>query len=272
MIYLEGEYIMFDLDNDYINSNGKIIRKEELSYISRGSNASVWKFKSKTDNSLENMAFKVFFDHAYKNCLNFQTYEKLKKLPLKNIIKPNDIYYKLDNTFKSEKDFDAYTMLYLEEKKDILLSEISLDYLLENINSLENDIKILTEYNILMHDIKAKNSIICSKDCKLYIIDVDMFLCTDGIDLSDINIYFSNYKVRKFNNLKENMYMLLSLIKAHFLYDIDKLPLNDNEKCRLRNFLYCYFVPDNIGNESISNMVEKLFEGYDSPKEYFLKR
>ena len=43
---------MFKLEHDFINSDGKIIKNEELSYINKGANASVWKYRE--------MAFKIF--------------------------------------------------------------------------------------------------------------------------------------------------------------------------------------------------------------------
>lgn len=261
---------MLDLDSDYINKDGKIIKREDLCYISRGVNASVWKYQ--VDNSLESMALKTFFSYTHKFCLNLKVYEKMKDLPLKNIIVPKDIYYKMSETPKSDEDFDAYLMSYLEENMNVLLSDVSLDSLLENITSLENDIKILAEYNILMNDIKLGNSIICKKKCQLHIIDIDMFSYIDENFFSDIDIYFSNYRTRKFNNFKENMYMLLSLIKSHFMYDIDGLCLSAEKKSSLKNYIYAYFSVDNLGNESITNHVERLFQGHDTPKEYFLKR
>lgn len=259
-----------DLEFDFINSDGKIIKKEELSYISRGSNASVWKYQSV--DSLEKLALKIFFPHAHKFSLDLDTYERMRQLPLQNIIKPIDIYYKYNNDVDFEGNFDGYMMPYLEEKRGVLLSEISLDYLIENIVILENDIKILTEYDILMQDIKLENSIICNDNCQLNIIDIDMFSCINNMSFSDIDIYFSSYRTRKFNTFKENMYMLLSLIKAHFIYDVDRLCLSDEKKSEIKSFLYSYFAPCNIGNGLISDRVEGLFQNCDTPKEYFLKR
>jgi len=260
---------MLYLDSDYINKDGKIIERDKLSYISRGSNASVWKYQ--VDDTLDSMALKTFFPWTRKYCLNLKVYERMKDLPLKNIIVPKDIYYRLDNSSLSDEDFDAYLMNYIEKENKNLLSDISLEHLLQNIASLEDDINILTEHNILMDDIKFKNSIICSRDLQLYITDIDMFSCVDSTKLSDVDIFYSDYKTRKFNNLRENRYMLLLLIEYHFINDIGSI-LSKEKKASIENFLYTYFSFDNLGNESITNHVEKLFQGYDSPKEYFIKR
>lgn len=242
---------MFKLEHDFINSDGKIIKNEELSYINKGANASVWKYRK--------MAFKIFFEDSYRHCLTYQTYERMKDLPLKNMIKAIDVYFKDDKSMEERKNFDAYLMNYLEENLCFLLSDFPLDSLLENIFYLEKDIEIITDYHILMSDVKPKNSIICNNsDMQLYITDVDKFSCQDQMKVSTL--------------LRKNRLMLLYLIKSHFIKDLSNISLSEEKKQQIYTYLCWYFSPSNLRNELLVNKVEQLFCGCDSPKKYFKSR
>ena len=183
----------------------------------------------------------------------------MKDLPLKNIIKAIDVYFKDDKSMEERKNFDAYLMNYLEENLFFLLSDFPLDSLLENIFYLEKDIKIITDYHILMSDVKPKNSIICNNsDMQLYITDVDKFSCQDQMKVSTL--------------LRKNRLMLLYLIKSHFIKDLFNISLSEEKKQQIYTYLCWYFSPSNLGNELLVNKVEQLFCGCDSPKKYFKSR
>lgn len=239
----------------FIGDSGTVIEKDNLFYINQGVNASVWK------GSIEDkeVAFKIFFDGCRDCSLPYGTYQRMKELPLKNMIRPTEVFRNLKNLNKDNFEFDAYLMQYLslEEKQMLLAMPSSL--FIQNIANLQEDVELLADEYILMRDIKRANSIFDANDSMLYLTDVDMFRVVNTLSKETI--------------LKHNYNMLLYLIKDHLHKDIREVFPNDFSKQRK----FCAEIDKCFSTAKVltcppAEKVEQAFSSVASPKQYFLKR
>lgn len=243
-----------DLPEKFVDDMGSVIRSCDLSYISKGANSGVWKY----DHGYELVAFKYFFPDRHAFSLGYRTYLHMRDLPLKNILKAYHIFSSIDYDHVVTGNFDAYSMPYLDCDPHQKLYEMKLDVLLQNLEFLQSDVSILSDSHILMRDIKSGNSLFSREDGLLHIIDIDMFQYLDTISMDSI--------------LEKNQKMLYSLVKSHFFDSISEMNLSIDQIRDLQVFLRYHFSPDEALRVSISDKVDSLFHGCESPKEYFLKR
>lgn len=245
---LEGRLI-----EDFIGEDGHIIKCDKLSYIGQGVNSSVWKYEK--DGKV--YAFKTFFEEHYDYALKYDVYRKMKNLPLKNITKAEEAYKKMSS--KGSEMIDAYLMKYLSIDENFSILEYPLDFLLESLSNLEEDIEILSNNHIFMRDIKPANSVVNNEDNMFYITDVDMFT------------YNSKYHLETF--LRQNKIRLISLVKQLFLQEVKGLTEIDSDKrLKLQFLLNNYYSIDSLKDGSITVGVSDMFKSYEKPKQYFLDR
>lgn len=169
------------LEEDYVTEDGKVITKDDLTYLNRGVNSLVW--KTKVDE--KDYAIKTFLDDRYKYCLTYETFQRMKELDLQNIVKAIGAVRKES----SNQQIDGYLMDFIEENRNGILT-MPMDNFMESISRIQDDILVLSKNKILMDDIKADNSI-CSIDNKLFLSDIDMFYYSDNFSYN--TVLESNY-------------------------------------------------------------------------------
>ncbi len=163
-----------ELSFDLIDLNGNVIRKEELVYIGRGCNASVWKYEK------EKCAIKIFYPRGRTYALSFNVFKRMKNLELVNIVKAQQtLYEKTTSTKINKQQFDAYKMEYIETEKQALL-DMKMTQLLQNLENLDKDIFVLSNNHIEMHDVNPKNIIWNKEDSMFHLIDIDMYEINRG--------------------------------------------------------------------------------------------
>lgn len=113
----------------------------------------------------DDILLKIFVN--YPNNTNFElTFKTIMNMNLENFYQ---IYQMLYN---NNGQFVGYTMkLYKEEEIDILTMPI--DYTLDNLKKISNSIKLLTNNNILINDMRCDNSICNNND--IIVIDIDLY-------------------------------------------------------------------------------------------------
>lgn len=239
---------------DFLGDDETYIPKDSLSFINQGVNASVWKCIINN----KRFAFKIFFEDCKSFSLSYDTYHKMKQLPLKNVIKPLESFKKVNNKNTSN-EFDAYSMKLLTPKESTSLLEMSTPSILKNISNLQYDAKLLADKKILMKDIKLQNSMFNQEDSMLYITDIDMFCNYDNVSTETI--------------LKQNYNILLFLIKKHLYSDItqDK-DFSSHQQKLAHTLIEEFFSTSDILTSPPSTKAEIAFSSVDSPKQFLLKR
>ena len=124
-----------------------------------------------------------------------KTFDKLKLLNLDSLVKLYNYYY--NNTFLRP---NAYTMEYIDNSHLSLLNQ-SKSYLLDIISTLEKDINILSNNNVIMYDAHYSNIIF--QENKAKIIDIDLFRNNNFID----------YKKLLYHNKEQLLKYVVSIIK-----------------------------------------------------------
>lgn len=239
------------LTEDYISENGIIIPKDSVDYIRCSDNSSVWKYEKNG----QEYVFKEFFPDRRCYCLKYDTYTKMRDLPLLNIIKPLESYKKVSNTH--EKALDGYLMDYIPHIEEFCYIDYQISTLLENIRNLEKDIECLSNSNIIMHNVGPRNTLIGDIDHKLNVVDIDMY-------------YYDRLTEKKEvlrQNRKQLFYLIRLMLFRGIIHDEDLA----GKKEEIREFLKEYFNADET-NESLYTRVENLFRNYETPKEFMLER
>lgn len=238
--------LLYDLEDE----EGNIIRKEDLSYIDSGCNASVWKYNTKE----KTYAVKVF-DECITFALTYKVFKKMEKLSFNNIIKVEKTLYNVTH-FKEKKkeNFDAYMMSFLEEEKQRLL-EMKMSLLLQNIENLYNDTLTLSQNKIRMRDVRRANTIMNKKDGMLYLIDVDMF----------------KLEKSKKDLIKTNNLTLLWLLKDIIRTEMRSMQISKSDfeiESEIFIFANAILENDNISLQKLENLISKEKD----LKTYFLSR
>ena len=148
---------------DYIISSDRL--------IGRGAFGTVYLFG--------NTCLKVFREH-YDGMGG--TFERFSKIKTNNFVRIKNIFY-------GEDCIKGYTMDYCKSSGIRLLDQTG-EYLLENVNSIRNDIELLSKNKILLNDLNCTNFIIGDR---IYIIDPDLYVTSGSHTLLDLNNrYFIN--------------------------------------------------------------------------------
>lgn len=157
----------------YYNRKYQEIKLNNMEYLSSGGCAQVFYDKEK-----------VFKEYSSKTTLNWRLSEEMFDI-LKDIDNPNfielfDIYSDCNRIelFKNRiknKPFivDAYTAKYYPGNNLVNVMFEQKDYLLENIENLENLFETFSDYRICTEDVKKRNTIINRNG--IVIIDPDLF-------------------------------------------------------------------------------------------------
>lgn len=225
--------------------NGEIIYGKELSYIGRGENSTVWKYK-KGDNVY---AIKIFFDIGFSCSLEDIVYESMKNIPLKKTLKAFETLKIINNKNDLVDRYGAYLMQYLEEIKGYSIVDMHTSKLLENIKMLEFDAMLLAKNEIVMKDLKIENAIFNRADSMLYIGDIDMYYKAYNEDIVDIMA--NNYMEEKFI-----IYQFLSRYSSQYYNGIYNEMIED-----------LFLKKDN--RKPCTKKLEDLFSSYETPKQFF---
>lgn len=165
----------------------------------------------------------------------------IKNLKLENIYAIREILYK--GKYKLNRDFIGYVMTKYEPT-EIDFTQVDINYLINNYQSIKRDFIQLANKNIIVRDLHS-NNVIVTQD-KIIIIDVDNYTkdpfgpksLGESINISGLNSLFIKLLVE-------------SYFKFHY----------DDENCiRKRNYL-------NENFRQFPNMIEEL-KGYSTFDEY----
>lgn len=246
-----GEKLSKFTNKEFVNEQGKIIKADELIFIGKGENSSVWKYE-KAD---EIYAFKIFFEACKRFSLKNESCERLKKVELQRIINVVDGFYEKNTDSLSRKELDAYLMTYLVEEKEQFLINMPTSILLENAQLLEEDAHLLAENGIQMGDIKMQNSIIL-QNYELFFTDVDM--------------YEVNYLLTKKEIFENNKIEIKFFFKRYLLEELATLKILTNEE--FQKVVSKIYSLQRLNELKVREYLEEMLGGYETPKEYFLSR
>ena len=239
------------LTEDFISENGVIITKNQVKYETNGGNSNIWKYER--DGKI--YAFKEFYNDHHCYSLRYDVYQRMRELPLRNIVKALESYKKISNTH--EKSIDGYLMDYIPGNLDFSSMDYPIDTLLESTRNLEKDIEDLSNAHIIMYGVGPRNSIIGKDDFKLNVVDTDMYYYDRFTTCSDI--------------LTENRSNIFNLIRLHLFRGLIYCEELNDSRTEIREFLKEYFNPKET-KDSLTTRVEELFGKYDTPKQYFLQK
>lgn len=231
----------FDLEKE----NGEIVYKDELSFLGKGVNSTVWKYEYNG----KKYAIKIFFDNSLGCALVEDVYKKMKPLPLKNTIKALDTLKVLNSGGNGVVGHDAYIMEFLEERKDYSIVEMPTSKLLENSSALESDAHLLAVNNIVMNDVKRQNTIFSDENAMFYISDIDRFELSNFDRESIIN--------KNYGELQFIYYQYLCRYSSDYYNAI------------YNGLFEELFFKDTTHEKSITGKLEDLFSPYDTPKQFF---
>lgn len=241
-----------ELDFNFVLENGDVIPSEQLEFLSCGANSSIWKW----DDGNQIRAVKSFFDERYVFSLRPSVLSDIKNLSFSNL--PN-IYSSLQRSPSSSMMYDGYLMDYFKEDRNAVLSELPSDNLILSLEQIEEDARILADYQIVMYDVKPVNSIITQDDLLLHFIDLDLYKKVSS--KSSKEVLLIQYK------------MICSFLSMGFREDIKKdATFSSDEKMQISSFIKDYFDFSTDYTLKPSKRVENLFSNVDSPKQYFRGR
>lgn len=239
------------LSEDFISEKGVIIPKYQVKFEISGGNSNIWKY----ERDGKTYAFKEFYDDKHCYSLSYDVYQRMRELPLQNIVKALEGYKKVSN--HHEKTLDGYLMDYITSDEDFSSLDYPIPALLESTENLEKDIELLSNAHIIMHGVGPRTSIVGKDDYKLNVIDTDMYYYDRFTTKSDI--------------LTENRRNLFNLVRLHLFRGLIYNNEFSEQKTEIREFLKEYFDPKET-NQSLKKKVKILFDGYDTPRQYFLDK
>lgn len=246
----KDDVLLFYFNTSFVNKEGKVINANELTFIGAGENSSIWKYKNK--------AMKIFFSDCYHWSLSYDSYLRMKNLPLKRILNAKDSYYECTNQPIVYEKPNAYIMDYVEEDIVASLLDIPTSNLLRDTQLLEEDAKILAANSMKMVDVKMYNSII-SKDYELFFSDTDLYRIDNKHTEEEI--------------LDKNFDKIYWFFKTYLAKELEDLEfshkINSEEYTKALGKVYELLDPK-LTESKVHNNLEKLFSNYETPKEYFL--
>lgn len=184
----------------YYNNYGELVNFELDSSINHGQCSNIYKLDEK-------YAFKKYFTYtSYKARMNYETYELLKRLNHSHTNKVDELCYdysEIDNVNQLVENLnnymiDGYKYVYIEEDK-VDIFEMSSEYLIYNLSSLENFSASLTEQSVCAFDLKRDNTVF-SND-KIILIDLDCLYKEELASIDMIKKYNDNALIDLFKDL-----------------------------------------------------------------------
>lgn len=188
---------------------------------------------------------------VYKELCDFQlkmkksNFELLKKIDAPSLVRLREYYfkYKYSSIFFSR--VYAYTMDFIEEDKfDILTCDKK--FLMYIVAKLDETIKKLSEYDIIMNDIKPKNIVMNS----------------EGITFIDLDLYdkrrwdrYNAYRINKAKIIALLNYIIRSESYSQDMY-IDELFINENKDNTLLEDIKKQLTEDNVINSVKRKKIE----------------
>lgn len=178
----------------YINEKMVIIFPKLLSKIDSGLQGIVYKYKGKT--------LKIPYDHSnifdIHDDLSAKDCEYLKKINTKRIVLPDDSLIDRKGSLR------AYTMEYITKNDIDSLFNISKNKFLEELYAVREELKLLSENNVKVHDFMTKNFMYDGMfrfvDCGRFVIRTDNLekMDTDIIEgiTEDNNNEFEDFVIR----------------------------------------------------------------------------
>ncbi len=230
------------------SGNNRVFYERDLFYLNKGFHAKVYK----ANFSGEKRAVKIFNADCKSSGLKIQTYEVMKNLGLKRILKALEIFSKRQDI--DIYNYDGYIMQLLDEDANPDILNFPTELLLSEFGLIDADAILLGQNNIMMKDVSARNSIITT-DQQLWVTDTDFFERLYATSEDEI-----------ISHNRQNVSMLLRQL---IMRAIDKVPEIDNYNNFLLKQDFAKKVP--FSNEGIDVFAE-MFENTDKPVEYFKKR
>lgn len=146
----------------YLNRNNEQFDLTGFQYYSSGVCANVYK--------KDDIAFKVYNqDCKYRLYLSKKVFTLLKAIRARNIVELYDYYHESSSHFLP---MDAYSMKFISGK-DVDILHVSKDYLIDALEQLEETIRTLSDYKMVIFDSHHDN--ILFKEDGPTIIDPDQF-------------------------------------------------------------------------------------------------
>lgn len=216
----------------YVGSRELKISDKELNdcYINEGSEVEVFR--------LDDEVLKIYKPYCNKVRLDENTINTLKHINTKRIIMPSDVIR--DESL----DFVGYSMPYIESFDLNKLKSISMGYLIDELDIIRDDLKILSNNKIDIEDINIGNILL---NDGIYFIDPGSYCVSDYRE----NILYSLNKesINKFV-LKDILerYSRLSKYDKKLLEEL--IPIDDEY---IGDILFCDYMP----NQSINEYVHK---------------
>lgn len=172
-------------------------------------------------------------------------YYEIRELKLKNFYELYDLYY---NSFLTK--ILGYLSKYYE-KEDIDILTMPTDYTIDNLNSLYESFKKLSEHNICTNDISSSNVIINR----------------DSITMIDIDLYYRNYFGIGKSTFSENLCNLEKIFKEVYILSLTFYPLKERIKM-IDKIDKLFFLDETIGIDYVAKKLTK----YKYPIDYLRKR
>jgi hypothetical protein len=139
------------------------------------------------------MLAKIFKEYRRKNLLvpNEDMYKKQTELETKSFYLPKNLIYDIEEKFSGcvvdlFKNGNSFTLAQCTKIKDLVLE----------LNKIYDDIDLLSENNIKIHDMKIDHILYNYKKNKLGVVDTGLFMFSDDKDLKKQNYILMNYVLR----------------------------------------------------------------------------
>lgn len=219
----------------YVGSRELKISDKELNdcYINEGSEVEVFR--------LDDEVLKIYKPYCNKVRLDENTINTLKHINTKRIIMPSDVIR--DETFK----FIGYSMPYIESFDLNKLKSISMGYLIDELDIIRDDLKILSKNKIDIEDINIGNVLF---NDGIYFIDPGSYCISDYRE----NILYS------LNKESINKFVLKDILERYSRlskYDkklLEELIPTDDEY--IGDILFCDYMPNQNINEYVHKKVK----------------
>lgn len=223
----------------YYLEDGSSFKKSDLVYLGEGANARVWK--------CGNSAFKEFIPSHIGSGIDKRLGDIFSEINFSNL--PN--FYSFVRWSKSgDVPYIGYMMEYFEEDKKASILDLPISTIVSSFRDLERDIEAISDFNILMSDVTAYNTMITS-DGKIHTFDYDMYLFSEGNDA-----------------LRRNKVTELKLLHGLFLYYTSKdTDISMEDKIRYEEFFRKAFAIRNCYDREVSGVVLDLFDKDTTPRE-----
>lgn len=168
-------------------------------YINEGLESNVYLFNDRV--------IKIYKPKCVKIRLDEDTVKRLSKINTERIIMPQDVVYNELNKFS------GYTMKYIESFDNYFINNLNINFLVDELEKYENDIKILSRNKITITDICLCNFIF---NDGIYFIDPGSFLYEDHlIDYSGLSEKNGIIETELFNRQELNTFFITNFLRIY---------------------------------------------------------